>query len=738
MADASIMDEPVGPSSWSPAQWDKFLEGKRPFAGFSIKSDREGIRIAPSRGTTHQLTPMDGNSDKESPFYGIAFVIKQNCKPEYSTYNSEESSTSTVTTQDQHSARKSRSDATGFNAGMSFKPLDITIIDGKATASWTVESNAKSDHSNTAEQIQFGHYVHKLRLFWDPDWMELSTECGAALERLRSNPSIALMSSFYDSYGTLLPKELIFGGFLRWSRATSGVSGETNEAKERNLRAFVEAKYLAAGGSGSYSSRQDSTDATSSQENNMTAQFTRVGGSSGFRGGLRSESELKTWYESFKSPANWEVIKHCQLVPTEKIIGQIRGKEWVHELFEKIKYPVLPNLPPPLRGSDVYSENTSFAFLELDYGYTQISLLFFQDPEGWIRWGTLGDFPASAFRPEVLFKEDIVRARRDTKLAARALVDPEEDISSPDRYSEILLYYLDDESMVCQHSFSFVDRKWIGRPRQHPVPELPRESEFVPFPVHNKTRSESSGDGASDGSVTGSDDTESTGEAATGDGKMYGYGHNVDTYGRLYPHEYTMPGSFEPREAENIPLIQYIGSLRRSSCMLACCETPFFDAYLSEHDKIDIRNCHTHLHPVHASHDDSEDEAGEDIEIESSDYASVCTIGRGSNFCAVRIQEDYDDRMPGLIFFSPSGKMCMIRIDLGQGELARFPVRSIFGPATVEASTHNFFTSLSNHLHLEHWRHHSALSDFCAVVGMDRVEFLDKRLSGQARLGWQR
>jgi hypothetical protein len=60
------------------------------------------------------------------------------------------------------------------------------------------------------------------------------------------------------------------------------------------------------------------------------------------------------------------------------------------------------------------------------------------------------------------------------------------------------------------------------------------------------------------------------------------------------------------------------------------------------------------------------------------DFYNVCTVRPGSKFCALIVREDYDERMPGLVFMSPEGKLEMIMVSEDEKE-NNFSRRSIFG-----------------------------------------------------------
>jgi hypothetical protein len=70
-------------------------------------------------------------------------------------------------------------------------------------------------------------------------------------------------------------------------------------------------------------------------------------------------------------------------------------------MFGVLHPPCIANQLGPAYRSEFYTEDTSFASLELEYRdemdrYLTMALLFFQDPDGWIRLGAFEDPAALA------------------------------------------------------------------------------------------------------------------------------------------------------------------------------------------------------------------------------------------------------------------------------------------------------------------------------------------------------
>lgn len=98
---------------------------------------------------------------------------------------------------------------------------------------------------------------------------------------------------------------------------------------------------------------------------------------------------------------------------------------WVRDIFSICHGLSGKSLPtPPSVRSGLYAPDTDFASVCLQLGdsFTKIvTLLFFQDPDGWIRWGGIEhNFSSELRRNEFLFKERIAHGKRRSPLAVAA------------------------------------------------------------------------------------------------------------------------------------------------------------------------------------------------------------------------------------------------------------------------------------------------------------------------------
>ncbi|KIW77553.1 hypothetical protein Z517_09999 [Fonsecaea pedrosoi CBS 271.37] len=203
-------------------------------------------------------------------------------------------------------------------------------------------------------------------------------------------------------------------------------------------------------------------------------------------GGARTFTSVAEWEQSLNDPMTWGVIEREQPQKLFDVIAQLPGWEWVLETVDTIanSAPILAPLPAVSR-SRYFSEDTSIAGVVSE----DTTFLFFQDHDGWIRWGmyTLG---SSA---ECVFPEPIVQAQPSTPLAGciyeksfcsgdGSLDDRNSDHGNPDDdisiYKQIHLFYINETGVMADQIITISLTEFDGEL----YPEL--KSPWTPGTIH--------------------------------------------------------------------------------------------------------------------------------------------------------------------------------------------------------------------------------------------------------------
>ncbi|RHZ67152.1 uncharacterized protein CDV56_108359 [Aspergillus thermomutatus] len=532
----------------------------------------------------------------------------------------------------------SNQDSNGSSGGLasSLESLlrHLAAVSGKA--SYDNGSGVRTSLLETAERILvtyeslFSSKCPKLKVILNGEWMEVSRECLNDLLLIKEEPSADLVAQFYAKYGHVFASEVVLGGALRWSQATSGIAGDNHEIKSSRLKASISASFPIIKVSGSYSGEDASLSEVHSSLSNQMTDFTRVGGKAGWF------LELAEWEKSLESPSLWEVAEHAQLRLIHEVTGDLAGMSWVREIFTtfEVRLGKNPLLPTAYR-SEFYAEDTAFASLRLTLANNNefaVTLLFFQDPDGWIRCGGFEDsLDSQAWNSEFLFKERIACGKKRTPSASAQSTS--ENVSDTSNLSLVRK----GKSLILS---------FVGHTGETMTVKYPRYRLSCLLMV---LFSSSSID-----ILTG--DTSNVRDTACPMPGAFEYYEDVPL---------SLPGAERPyREAAIYSDTTQHGLIAVAKRL--CDDRIDIFIWVSENqtdetnDEADGETDGEIDSELDGEADDSNESGAADVT--SDRHHGACTVRRESEFCFLWIREDYKSWMPSLVFISPEGKMGMIRV----------------------------------------------------------------------------
>ncbi|OAL26160.1 hypothetical protein AYO20_10213 [Fonsecaea nubica] len=660
MDNVTMIQDPPHLKSLQWDDWDDLFYGKGVLTGYTIRAGQFEIPRA--------------NYD--------AFVLKRNATPKAESYNMSSSNAVTrqgISTQSMSESSLHYGDLGGDLNPALMKPMRMGVSVGASAARSASTTGMRTE---LKEETAVEHRYPKVRIFLNDEWITLSDGCLADLKALKTSKSREDLFRFYQKYGTTLNRlphapsdsnvrsghiimtQVIFGGLLRWTQEANSDDGGNHSEKASKLKAFVDARYMSAQVTGSCTSSNESRNDQADLKYEKTVYFHRLGGIQSSASDFHSREELDAWSISLGRRELWVVTERREPMQIEKFMGLMKELKWVPQLFQEIHTaarvtPLLPNLY-----SEIYSTNTSLAFVRQYDLPTEPALLFFQDQKRHIRFGALANSShPRTHQTEVLFEEPIVRAKQDTPLGAFATPD------------SLHLFYLDDASKVCMSQFDLESRMW----------------EAATFPGNPSERS--------DGSNFGFCKEENPSGYLISYRSLTGQAHN-------FRYEYDSgewtslpigtevsevmsnePGPFNQRNDRYLVpgSFVYADINRRDSSRFEGSEA-VVKAELCEDNGITF-----HVNWLPGSESDSDD--GGDPGGDTLTIPTLCLVRPGTDYCTVITKED-PHGWPGLVFISPEGSMHMIGLN-GYHPDYQLEQRRIFDPDCLKASMSTYFRDLS-------------------------------------------